>query len=71
MTEPTDNNERGFLAKATSLATSGGKATVNGLKWLAPRAKRAGGRTAAGIRSVATGLARRVKEARSKDDQTS
>ena len=70
MTEPTDH-ERGFLAKATSLATSGGKATVKGLKWLAPRAKQAGGKAAAGIRTVATGLASRVKEARSKTDETS
>ena len=70
MTEPTDK-QRGFLAKAGSLAGSGGKATLNGLKWLAPRAKRAGGKAAAGIRTVATGLASRLKEARSKTDETS
>jgi hypothetical protein len=70
MTEPTDK-QPGLIAKAGSLASSGGKATLNGLKWLAPRAKRAGGKAAAGIRTVANGLASRLKQARANTDETS
>jgi hypothetical protein len=73
MTEPTDrvDDDRGVMAKAGALAAAGGRRALNGLKWLAPRAKRASGKVAAGIGSAASGLASRLKKARSKTDETS